>query len=135
MKTKLTALALITVGALSLAPKPAAAHDKGLAIVGGFLGGLIVGSAINDNRVYAPAAPMMVVDDRGDYYPNDGYWKEVAVKIWMPGCWIVERNHHGRDHQRYVGGHYEYRTNRAWVAHDRHGRHDREVGSGYGHRR
>ena len=133
MKTRLTALALITVTALSLAPKPAAAHDKGLAVLGGFIGGMIVASELSRDRVYAPPAPIVVVNDHGDYYPNDGYWKEVSVKVWVPGCWIVERNHRGRDYRRYVGGHHEYRTSRIWIAYG--GRHDREVGYGYGHRR
>lgn len=135
MKTKFTALALLTVTALTLVPKPAAAHDRGLAVLGGFIGGMIVASEINHSRVYAPTAPMVVVNDRGDDYSDPGFWKEVTVKIWVPGCWIVERNHHGRDYRRYVGGHYEYRTNRVWVAYDRRDRHEREVGYGYGHRR
>ena len=50
MKNKITALALIAFTALSLAPKPAQAHDKGLALVGGLLGGLIIGSAIADSH-------------------------------------------------------------------------------------
>src|SRR3954470_5223084 len=93
MKTKLTALALITVSALSLAPKPAVASDKGLAIVGGFLGGLIVASAINDSHYdnCPPPRTTVVVADRCDDRPS-GYWKEVSVRVWVPGCWIVERD-------------------------------------------
>ena len=50
MKTKITALALIAVTAFSLAPKPAKAGDKEWAVVGGLIGGLIIGSAINEGR-------------------------------------------------------------------------------------
>jgi len=136
MKTKITALALIAASALSLAPKPAAASDKGLAIVGGFLGGLIVASAINDSHHDNYGPNRVVVDDRCDSGPS-GYWNEVSVRVWIPGCWIVERGYRG-DHRRYVDGHYERRNNRVWVAYDRHDRghgRDREVGYGYGHRR
>lgn len=143
MKTKITALALITVTALSLAPKPAAAHDKGLAIVGGFLGGLIVASAINDSRHddYQNQNTTVIVDDRCDDRNDRGYWREVSVQIWVPGCWIVERSHHGRCYRRYAEGHYECRNDRVWVSHDRderydrHDRRDRDEGYGYGNRR
>ena len=132
MKTKITALALITVTALSLAPKPAQAGDKGLAIVGGFLGGLIVASAINENRHndYPRYSTVIVndrtdrCDDRGDRGDN-GYWREVSVRVWVPGCWVVERSHHGRSFRRYVEGYYTFRTDRVWVGYDRSNRHDR----------
>ncbi len=137
MKTKITSLALIAVTALSLAPKPAVASDKGLAIAGGFLGGLIVASAINDSRHddYRYGHTTVVVNDHYNDHRPSGYWKEVSVQVWVPGCWIVERSHHGRNYRRYMDGHYECRTNRVWVSHDRHDRHDREIGYGYGRRR
>ncbi|MBI2812718.1 MAG: hypothetical protein HYX71_00340 [Opitutae bacterium] len=124
MKTKITALALTAALALSLAPKPAQAHDKGLAIVGGFLGGLIVASAINDSRhdTYDSRYTTVIVRDRHD----EGYWREIRVRTWVPGCWVVERGHHGRSYRRYVEGYYTYRTDRVWVASDRHGRGDRD---------
>jgi len=140
MKTKITALALITATALSLAPKPAAASDKGLAIVGGFLGGLIVASAINDCRNDDYPSRTAVVyndrcDERRDYRDSDGYWSDVCVRVWVPGCWMVERRHHGCDYRRYVEGHYESRNNRVWVSHDRHEGRNRDSRSGYGDRR
>jgi hypothetical protein len=140
MNNKLTALALIAVTALSLAPRPAAASDKGLAVVGGFLGGLIVGSAISDSRYDSHRSPgtTVIVSGRNDRHDR-GYWKTVSIKVWVPGGWIVDRGHHGRSYRRFVNGHYEYRTNRVWVGFDRYDRHDgrrdREVGSGYGRRR
>lgn len=116
MKTKFTALALAAVTALALAPKPAQASDKGLAVVGGLIGGLLIASAINDHN------HTTVVYDSCD----TGYWNDVSVQVWVPGCWIVERRHHGREYRRYVDGHYESHTNRVWVAYDRHDRrHDR----------
>jgi len=130
MKTKMTALALIAVTALSLAPKPAVASDKTLAVLGGFIGGMIVASEINHSHGYV-SGPAVVINDRCD----EGYWREVSVRFWVPGCWVLERGHHGRTYRRYCEGHYEFRTNREWVAHDNHGRHDRDSDRGDGHRR
>lgn len=136
MKNKLTALALVAVTAISLAPKPAQAGDKELAVVGGLIGGLIIGSAISESRHSAdhPHRSTTVVvhggrrdryddcDDRGDR----GYWKTVSVKVWVPGCWVIERSRHGhREIRRYVDGHYTYRTDRVWVSYDRYGHPDR----------
>jgi hypothetical protein len=135
MKNQLTALALITATAFTFAPKPAEANDKGLAIVGGFLGGLIVASAINDSHhdSYVNGRTTVVVagrDDRCDDRGREGFWKEVSVKVWIPGCWIEERSHHG-SYRRYVGGHYEYRCDRVWVSYDRYDRHDRDYRGDY----
>ena len=141
MKTKFTALALAAVTALSLAPKPAMAGDKEVAIIGGFLGGLIVASAINDSHhdgYYERGHTAVVVNDYEcrDQQRDSGCWKEVSVQVWVPACWIVERSYYGRDCRRYVGGHYEYRTNRVWVAFDRNDRHEnREISRCYGHDR
>jgi len=165
MKTKLTALALSAVTALSFAaPKPAEASDKGLAILGGFIGGIIVASAINDSNhdgYYSERPTAVVVNDRCDDYGASGYWSVVAVNVWVPGCWIESRDYRGCRERRYVSGHYECRNNRVWVSNDRHNRnerydrndrrdhdyrgdrndrrgddhHEREVSSGYGHRR
>jgi hypothetical protein len=133
MNTKITALALIAVTALSLAPKPAEASDKTLAVLGGFIGGVLVASEINHNRDYYPTAPAIIVNDRCD----DGYWRVVEVRVWVPGYWVTDC-YRGRSLNRYVDGHYECRSNRVWVSYgrnDRHDRRDREIGYGYGHRR
>ena len=152
MKTKFTALALIAATALTLAPKPAQAHDKGLAIVGGFLGGLIVASAINDSRHdgYEYRNNTVIVDrgderrgDRCDDRRADGCWETVTFKVWVPATWVEECGRHGRVYQRYIGGHFEFRTDRVWVSNDRRERRGfdldddcrREVGDGYGRRR
>jgi hypothetical protein len=126
MKNKITALVLVAVTAFALAPKPAKAGDKELAVVGGLIGGLIIGSAIADSRHssdYSRNTHVIVDHHRDGRYDRDrGYWKEVRVKVWVPGCWVVERSRYGRDYRRYVDGHYTYRTNRVWVSYDRHDR-------------
>ena len=136
MKTKITALALIAVTALSLAPKSAQASDKTLAVLGGFIGGVLIASELNHDHGYA-TAPAVVVNDRGGRCDEDrGYWREVSFRVWVDARWIVDGcDRHGREIRRYVGGHYEIRTNREWVSSDRHDRRDHEVSYGYGYRR
>lgn len=121
MNTRITALALIATTALTLAPKPAVASDKGLALLGGFIGGMVVASAIHDSHHdgYALTAPAVVVNDRGDYGRPEGYWKFVTVRVWVPGYWVAERTRHGRSFRRYVEGHNEFRTDRVWVSLER----------------
>jgi len=122
MNTKLTALALIATSALTFAPKPAMAGNKELAVVGGLIGGIIIASAINDHCDDNRAT---VVYGNGNNC-DTGYWNNVSVNVWVPGCWVIERRSHGSDYRRYVGGHYEVRSNRVWVASNRHDyRHDR----------
>lgn len=146
MNTKFTALVLTAATALTLTPKSAFAGDKEWAAVGGFLGGLIVGSAINDSRhdSYSHRTSTVIVNDRDDrcYDRPEGYWKDVSVRTWVPACWEV-RYECGRRIRVYVPGYYAYRTERIWVSFDRHDRRgydrddhcDREIGYGYGHRR
>ncbi len=139
---KLAALSLLTVGALTFAPKSAlAGHGRGgdeaLAAIGGFLGGLIVGTAINDRPAYSHYDRTVLVSSRYDRYDrrddcrdDRGYWKHVTVKTWVPGYWTTSYRH-GRCVRYHVNGHWSYRTKRVWVSYDRHDRHDR-YGYGYG---
>jgi len=134
MNTKLTALTLAAATAFAFTPKPAVASDKGLAVVGGLIGGLVIASALNDDC----DTRTVVVNDRCD----DGYWRTVEVRVWVPAGWVYERSPHGGYRRVYVAGHHECRSDRVWVAYDRHGRHDRydrhdrhdrrEIGRGYG---
>lgn len=125
MKNKITALVLVAVTAFALAPKPAKAGDKELAVVGGLIGGLIIGSAIADSRHSDYSHTTVVYDRDGRYDRDEGYWKTVTVKVWVPGGWVIERSRYGRDYRRYIDGHYTYRTDRVWVSYDRHDRRDR----------
>jgi hypothetical protein len=129
MNNKITALVLAAATAFSLAPKPAKAGDKEVALVGGLIGGLIIGSAINDSRhsVDYPRSTTVVVNDRYDNcdYRDNGYWKTVSIKEWVPGAWVIERSRYGREVRRYVSGHYIFRTDRVWVSYDRRDGYDR----------
>lgn len=133
MKTKITALALIAATALTLAPKPAQAGDKELALLGGLIGGVIIGSVINDARHHDRGHRDTVIVERfGNEHCDspDGRWEDVSVRVWVPSVWVEERGRHGRRHRHYVPGHYEYRSDRVWVSFDRHDRRDRPTRRG-----
>jgi hypothetical protein len=142
MKTKLTAFVITAATALTLTPKSAFAGDKEWAAVGGFLGGLVVGSVIHDARPHRTTT--VIVADRGGHHDGRpaGYWKDVSVRTWVPAHWET-RYDYGRCVRVYVPGHYAYRTEHVWVSHGRHHGHhhdrgdhcEREVGYGYGYRR
>ncbi len=125
MNIKATVLTLAAT-AFAFTPKPAVAGDKEAALVGGLIGGIILGAVLadaddHDTRVVVASHNHRYYDhDRRD----DGYWKRVEVRTWVPGYWVSERRH-GRTHRYYVEGHYEIRTDRVWVSYDRHNRYDR----------
>lgn len=132
MNIKATAFTLAAATAFAFTAKPALAGDKEAAFVGGLIGGALIASALNDHdhdRTVIVASHRSHDHDRCD----DGYWKRVEVRTWVPGYWVTERRH-GHSHRYYVSGHYEFRTDRVWVSYDRHDRHDRrDRRYGYGH--
>jgi len=125
MNTKITALTLAAATAFSIAAKPALAGDKEVALIGGLIGGAIIASAISDHghdsRVVVTSG--YGYDNRRDDNCNDGYWKTVEVRTWVPGYWVSERRH-GRSDRYFVAGHYETRFDRVWVASNRYDRRD-----------
>ncbi len=126
MKTKIIALSLAAATALAFTPKPAVAGDKEIALVGGLIGGLIIGSAIADHH---DDTRVVVASGYGHRDRPSGYWKHVETRVWVPGYWVTER-HRGRIHRHFVNGHYEIRTDRVWVSYDR--RDHRDYNRGYG---
>ena len=128
MNFKATALTLAAT-AFAFTPKPAVAGDKEAALVGGLIGGIILGAVIADANDHD--THVVVANHNYRSYDNDrcddGYWKRVEVRTWVPGYWVSERRH-GRTHRYYVEGHYEIRTDRVWVAYDRRDRDDRRYG-------
>lgn len=126
MKTKFTALALSAVTAFSFSPKPAQASDRGLAVLGGFIGGIIVASVINDSQHDSYRdCDTAVINDRCDDRGPAGCWQVVSVQTWVPGGWIVAQDSYGCRTERYVGGHFECRNDRVWVAYNRHEHYER----------
>lgn len=131
---KTATVSLLAASALLFTPKPAVAGDKELAAIGGFIGGLIIGSQIDNNHhrrvVVQPACPppARVVIQTG------GYWDYRPIRVWVAPRWTVIYDSCNRPVRRYIAGHYETRRERVWVAHrggyDRHddrrsARHDR----------
>jgi hypothetical protein len=134
MNIKATALTLAAATAFAFTPKPAVAGDKETALIGGLLGGLIIGAAIADADDYDTRVVVASHGHRDYDRCDDGYWKRVEVRTWVPGYWVTERRH-GRTNRYYVEGHYKIRTERVWVAYDRHPRHDRHDRRDYGYDR
>lgn len=132
---KFTVIALIAAAALALTPKPAVAGgDKAIAAIGGFIGGVIVGSAMERDH-HAPYAreyshSRVIIDDRRDRC-DDGYWRDVRVRMWVPACWSTSYDC-GRRVRVFIPGHYEFRTDRVWVDNGPRGR---GYGYGYGYGR
>lgn len=129
---KTATLSILAASALLFAPKPAAAGDKELAAIGGFIGGLIVGSNINKTShthvVVEPACPpsTTVVVHSG------GYWENRPVRVWVAPRWVVVYDDCHRPVRRYIAGHYEIRHERVWVAHrGGHDRHDNHRSARY----
>lgn len=129
MNIKATVLTLAAT-AFAFTPKSAEAGNKEAALVGGLIGGILIGAALADSHSHDAH---VVVAGHGPRYHDDGYWKNVEVRTWVPGYWVTERRH-GRTHRYYVEGHYEVRTERVWVAYDRHHRPDHRYSYGYGRR-
>lgn len=133
MNIKATALTLAAATAFAFTPKPAVAGDKEAAFVGGLIGGVILGAVLNDHdhdRTVVVSKDYGY-DRRRDDRCDDGYWKTVEVRSWVPGYWASERRH-GRTIRYYVEGHYEVRHDRVWVA---SGRYDRPDHRDYGYGR
>src|SRR5262245_13458438 len=107
MKTKILALtaSLASIGAIASPAKAGDRGDKVAAAIGGFIGGVIVGSSIDHNRNYPavayaplpPVCPAPVV-----YAPPPvvvapvGYWTDVPERVWVPERYVVSYDSWGR---------------------------------------
>ena len=130
---KFALFSLLAAAAFMIAPKPAQAGDKGLAILGGVIGGLIIADALDGDSHHHTTVSVG---------HHDGYWHDSSYDVWIEGRWIV--THHGHRHstRHFVPGHYETRVRRVWVSghrkphrvvhYDR--RHDRRHGDSRRHR-
>lgn len=111
---------LATLGSLASPAKAGDRGDKVAAAVGGFIGGVLVGSAFERDRgprvVHAPPPPVcpppVVVCPPPP--PPSGYWRDVSDRVWVPARWVVTYDC-GRPVRNYVPGYYDVRTRRVWV--------------------
>lgn len=113
MKTRLTALLLAGTAAFALVAKPAYAGDKEAALIGGFLGGLVLGAALDHDRGHTTV--VVRGGDRFDRCDDSGYWDYRTVRVWVPGCWET-RWRNGCSVRVYIPGYWDHRRERVWVA-------------------
>lgn len=138
MKNLVIASVVAALSGVLVAPQSAEAKDSDvLAALGGFIGGVIVGSQIDDGHVHTRVSyrhhgrhhdTRVVVHD--GYGHRNGYWKWVTVRTWVPGHWVVRFDDCGRRVRYFERGHYIHRKERVWISarHDRRGRWDRYDG-------
>lgn len=123
-KPVIIALCIATV--LALAPA-AHAGKKERAVIGGFIGGLIVGHALTKHQLSHPVHETVVVYDH-PRHDRGGYWQENRVRVWVPGHWAVRIDRCGTRVRYYVSGRYEWRAERVWVAYTQPSRYERHPG-------
>lgn len=135
MKKLLIASIVAALSGVGVAPQTAMARDgEVLAALGGFIGGVIVGSNIDNDHVHRSVSyshvdrhfgtRVVVETGRGSHR---GYWKVVTVRTWVPAHWVVGRDECGRRIRYFERGFYENRRERVWVT----ARRDRRPGDRY----
>lgn len=122
---KITLFSLLAAAIMIVAPKPVYAGDKGLAILGGVIGGLIIADALDGDSHHHTSVHVS---------HHDGYWRDIPYDVWIEGRWVINKYHR----RYYVAGHYETRVRKVWVSyHDRDRRYariDRRDDRRYSHR-
>ncbi len=111
------------------APK-AQAGDEAIAAIGGLIGGILIGSAIDNHHDhyardrYYDRGPRTKVVVRTSHR-HGGYWKYTRIKTWVPGHWVREYDDCGNRRKYWVEGHYTYRKKKVWVrnSYSRHHNH------------
>lgn len=98
-------------------------HDDAVvAAIGGFVGGVIVASAIHHDL---PPAPAVVSVSYGHDHRH-GHWEWRSARVWVPGYWTHVERRHGHVRKVWIEGRYEVRRERVWVAHRGPARCDRD---------
>ncbi len=120
-------IALCITAALALAPA-AHAGKKERAAIGGFIGGLIVGHALNQHQYSHPVHETVVVYDHHPRHAPAGYWQENRVKVWVPGYWASRIDRCGTRDRYYISGRHEWRIERVWVAYAQPSRYEHPSG-------
>lgn len=130
MKKLVVASVIAALCGSPLVPSKAhAGSDEAWAAIGGFIGGVVVGTAIHDHddhghhghgRHWCPpprcGGTEIIIRGGGGYRRcAPGHWEWVRVKVWVPGHWRWERDGCGRRIKVWVPGCHEYRRERRWV--------------------
>lgn len=119
---KTAAIVLILAAAIAAAPL-AHAGDKERALIGGLIGGIIIGSALDNDRHHSHTR--VVVRDSHRHHDRcgcSGHYEWVSTRIWIPVNYVTTYDSCGRRIRVREGGHYTYRKERVWVADHGHGR-------------
>jgi len=104
---KITLFSLLAATVMIVAPRPTYAGDKGLAILGGVIGGLIIADALDGHSNHHSSVSVGY---------RDGYWRDVPYDVWIEGRWVVSNRHHRHPTRHYVAGHHETRVRKVWVS-------------------
>lgn len=141
MNTKTIVLASILLLGLIARPTTVRAGDEALAALGGFIGGVIVGTVINDHdddrtviiRGNSGRRDRYDRYDRHDRYDrNDrghrpsGHWEYRTVRKWVPGYWTTVHDRCGDRRRVWIEGRHVRTQVRVWISFGdrRHRSHD-----------
>ncbi len=113
-------LLAILVGSITAAN--AKADREGRALVGGLIGGLIIGSILDDDHHHRRTTVHHRSSYRYDSCGCNGHHDYISVKTWINGRWSVHYDNCGNRLRNWHPGHYSYTKRRVWVPHNR-GRH------------
>lgn len=144
MNTKTIVLASILLLGLIARPTTARAGDEALAALGGFIGGVIVGTVINDHDddrtvIIHGRSDRYDRHDRYDRYDSydrngrydrghrpNGQWEYRTIRKWVPGYWVIEHDRYGDRRRVWIEGRHVRTQVRVWVSFGdrRHRSHD-----------
>lgn len=111
MKKLIIASVIVALSGMGLAPQNAqAGNNEAWAAIGGFIGGVIVGSALDEDQNSS-----VVINASYGHNHRRGYWEVVAVRTWVPGYWVVKYDDCGRRYRHFNRGYYTTTKQRVWV--------------------
>ncbi|MEM9157816.1 MAG: hypothetical protein AAGB46_02110 [Verrucomicrobiota bacterium] len=123
MKTIIT---IVVVAALAFANQPSAqADDKTRAIIGGVIGGMIIGAALDNDKRHHRHVEVRHTTHRHVGHYDDGYYKWVTVRVWVPGKYHYRYDDCGRRYKVWSRGYYDNERKKVWVSYNsRRGHYD-----------
>ena len=102
------------------------AGDKERALIGGLIGGIIIGSAIEKSH-HDRSYDRVVISNHHDHHARcgcSGHYEWVTTRVWIPVRYVWNRDSCGRSYRSREGGYYTYEKERVWVTDGHHDRRD-----------